>query len=70
MCLIIFLFCLLPLESLLILKDPRSRGVLLALRSSASFYLGGKVVNVAGPGMEQFRSLSAFVLEKPLVAPD
>jgi hypothetical protein len=51
MCLVIFFFCLLPLEILLILKDQRPRGALLALRSAASFYLGGKIVNVAGPGM-------------------
>jgi hypothetical protein len=51
MCLVIFFFCLLPLDILLILKDQRPRGALLALRNAASFYLGGKVVNVAGPGM-------------------
>jgi hypothetical protein len=45
------LFLLSSLEILLILKDQRPRGALLALRSAASFYLGGKVVNVAGPGM-------------------
>ena len=33
-------------------QSSRSRGVLLALRNAASFYQGGKVVNVAGPGKQ------------------
>ncbi|KAH8656629.1 Apo Saccharopine reductase [Tricladium varicosporioides] len=32
-------------------EDQRSRGVLLALRNAASFYQGGKIVNVAGPDL-------------------
>ncbi len=36
------------------LKDQSPRGALLALRNPASFYQGGKVVNVPGPGMQQF----------------
>jgi len=48
---LIFFYYILPLKTQLILKDLRSRGVLLALRNAATFYLGGKVVNVAGPGM-------------------
>jgi hypothetical protein len=30
-------------------KADKDRGVLLALRNAASFYQGGKIVNVAGP---------------------
>jgi hypothetical protein len=30
-------------------KADENRGVLLALRNAASFYRGGKIVNVAGP---------------------
>lgn len=42
-----------PAEGVMLtLQGWRSRGVLLALRNAASFYQGGKVVNVAGPGKQ------------------
>lgn len=41
-----------------------SRGVLLALRNAASFYQGGKVVNVAGPG-ENPRVVDKIILCQP-----
>ena len=37
--------------TLIYLSNRSPRGVLLALRNSASFYKDGKIVNVDGPGM-------------------
>ena len=45
------------LDDSLIFNVARPRGALLALRNAASFYEGGKVVRVAGPGMYQFSPL-------------